>query len=46
MIIMSEDGQVIRLPYKSINQAGRDTQGVKLMRFKNSGDKVACVTWL
>jgi len=46
IIIMSEAGQVIRLPYKSINQAGRDTQGVKLMRFKNPGDKVACVTWL
>ncbi len=46
IIIISEKGQVIRLPYKTINQAGRDTQGVKLMRFKNSGDKVACVTWL
>ncbi len=46
IIIMSEKGQVIRLPYKSINQAGRDTQGVKLMRFKSAGDKVACVTWL
>ena len=46
IIIMSEAGQVIRLPYKAINQAGRDTQGVKLMRFKNAGDKVACVTWL
>ncbi len=46
IIIISENGQVIRLPYKSINQAGRDTQGVKLMRFKNSGDKVACVTWV
>ncbi len=46
MVIISEKGQVIRLPYKSINQAGRDTQGVKLMRFKNSGDKVASVTWV
>jgi DNA gyrase subunit A len=46
IIIISENGQVIRLPYKSINQAGRDTQGVKLMRFKNPGDNVACVTWI
>jgi len=46
MIIISTKGQVIRLPYKSINQAGRDTQGVKLMRFKNPGDNVACVTWV
>ncbi len=46
IIIISEKGQVIRLPYKSINEAGRDTQGVKLMRFKISGDKVASVTWV
>jgi DNA gyrase subunit A len=46
LIIISEQGQVIRLPYKSINQAGRDTQGIKLMRFKNQGDKVASVTWV
>jgi DNA gyrase subunit A len=46
LIIISEQGQVIRLPYKTINEAGRDTQGVKLMRFKNVGDKVASVTWV
>lgn len=46
LIIISEKGQVIRLPFSSVNQAGRDTQGVKLMRFKTSGDKVACVTWV
>jgi len=45
IIIISEKGQVIRLPFKSINEAGRDTQGVRLMRFKDAGDKVACVTW-
>lgn len=45
MIIISEKGQVIRLPFKSVNEAGRDTQGVRLMRFKDKGDKVACVTW-
>ncbi len=46
LIIISEKGQVIRLPFKSVNQTGRDTQGVRLMRFKDQGDKVACVTWV
>ena len=46
LIIISEKGQVIRLPFKSVNQSGRDTQGVRLMRFKDKDDKVACVTWV
>jgi DNA gyrase subunit A len=46
LIIISEKGQVIRLPFKSVNQLGRDTQGVRLMRFKESSDHVACVTWI
>lgn len=46
LIIISEKGQVIRLPFKSVNKLGRDTQGVRLMRFKNPDDKVACVTWI
>ncbi|HOZ55786.1 MAG: DNA gyrase subunit A [Parcubacteria group bacterium ADurb.Bin316] len=46
LIIISEQGQVIRLPFKSVNQAGRDTQGVRLMRFKDAKDRVACVTWV
>jgi DNA gyrase subunit A len=46
LIIISEKGQVIRLPFDSVNQSGRDTQGVRLMRLKESNDKVACVTWL
>jgi len=46
LIIISGKGQVIRLPFKSVNQLGRDTQGVRLMRFKDTGDKVACVTWV
>ncbi|MEA3464347.1 MAG: DNA gyrase subunit A [Patescibacteria group bacterium] len=45
LIVISQKGQVIRLPFKSVNQTGRDTQGVKLMRFKEDDDKVACVTW-
>ncbi len=46
LIIISEKGQVIRIPFQSVNQLGRDTQGVRLMRFKNQGDQVACVTWV
>jgi DNA gyrase subunit A len=46
IVIISEQGQVIRMPFKSVNQAGRDTQGVRLMRLKTSGDKIACATWL
>ncbi|MFH1583338.1 MAG: DNA gyrase subunit A [Candidatus Falkowbacteria bacterium] len=46
MIIISEKGQVIRLTFKTVSQLGRDTQGVRLMRFKEISDKVACVTWV
>ncbi|MFH1232585.1 MAG: DNA gyrase subunit A [Patescibacteria group bacterium] len=46
LIIISEKGQVIRLSFKSVNQSGRDTQGVRLMRLKEASDKVACVTWI
>ncbi|MDP2736326.1 MAG: DNA gyrase subunit A [bacterium] len=46
MIIISEKGQVIRLTFKTVSQLGRDTQGVRLMRFKEVSDKVACVTWV
>ncbi|OGF22779.1 DNA gyrase subunit A [Candidatus Falkowbacteria bacterium RBG_13_39_14] len=46
LIIISTKGQVIRLPLKSINATGRDTQGVRLMRFREGGDKVAKVTFV
>lgn len=44
MIIISKKGQVIRLPIKSVNVLGRATQGVRLMRFKDTDDKVSSVT--
>jgi DNA gyrase subunit A len=44
LIIISEKGQVIRLPLKSVSTLGRSTQGVRLMKFKESGDRVASVT--
>ncbi|MEK7511826.1 MAG: DNA gyrase C-terminal beta-propeller domain-containing protein [Patescibacteria group bacterium] len=39
--MISKKGQVIRMPFKTISVLGRDTQGVRLMRFKESGDTVA-----
>jgi DNA gyrase subunit A len=44
LLIISEKGQVIRLPFKSIPVLGRDTQGVRVMRFKQKGDKVASLS--
>lgn len=44
VVIISEHGQVIRMPVKSMNLLGRATQGVRLMRFKEEGDTVASVT--
>jgi len=46
LIIISEKGQVIRLPLRSVNVLGRATQGVRLMRFKETNDKVASVTFI
>ena len=44
LIIISNQGQVIRLAVKQVNLLGRDTQGVKVMRFKEEKDTVANVT--
>ncbi|MBT4335251.1 DNA gyrase subunit A, partial [bacterium] len=46
LVIISNKGQVIRLPLKSVNVIGRATQGVKLMSFKEKGDEVASVTFI
>lgn len=46
LIIMSEKGQVIRLPLKSVSVLGRATQGVRLMRFTEADDRVASVTFV
>jgi DNA gyrase subunit A len=46
LIVISEKGHVIRLPFTSVSETSRDTQGVRLMRMKEKGDKVACVTWV
>ena len=46
LVIISDNGQVIRLPLKSVNVIGRATQGVRLMKFKEVGDRVASVTFV
>jgi len=46
IIVISSQGQVIRTPFKSVSVLGRDTQGVRVMRFKEEGDSVAGVTWV
>ncbi|MFW0838052.1 MAG: DNA gyrase subunit A [Candidatus Komeilibacteria bacterium] len=46
IIIISEKGQVIRLQLKTVNVIGRDTQGVRLMKFKDVEDKAANVTFI
>ena len=45
LIITSKEGQIIRLPFKSIPTLGRATQGVRVMRMK-AGDRAASFTVL
>jgi len=44
LMVISTGGQVIRISVKSVSILGRDTQGVRVMRFKEDKDKVASVT--
>ena len=46
LIVMSEKGQVIRLPLKSVSVLGRATQGVRVMSFKAPKDQVASVAFV
>ena len=46
LMIISVKGQVIRTPIKTISTLGRATQGVRIMRFKQEGDKVASLALL
>jgi DNA gyrase subunit A len=41
LLVISQKGQVIRIPLSGVNVLGRDTQGVRLMKLKAAGDKVA-----
>lgn len=44
LIIASENGQILRIPFKSIPLLGRVSQGVRLIKFKDEKDKVSAVT--
>lgn len=46
LMIISKKGIVIRTPFKNVSSLGRDTQGVRVMRFKEEGDVVSSVTFL
>ncbi|MBI4253027.1 DNA gyrase subunit A [Candidatus Uhrbacteria bacterium] len=46
LLIMSANGQVIRIALKNVPVLGRQTQGVRVMRFKEEKDTVATVTLL
>ena len=46
LMIVSVKGQVIRTPLKKVSTLGRATQGVRIMRSKVDGDKVASITLL
>ncbi len=44
LILISKKGVVIRVPFKSVPSLGRDTQGVRVMRFREEGDSLSSVT--
>jgi len=44
LLAVSQKGQMIRLPIAQVPSLGRDTQGVRIMRFKEDKDAVANAT--
>lgn len=46
LLLVSTKGQVVRTPLKTVSTLGRATQGVRIMRFKAGGDKVASIALL
>jgi len=46
LMMISKHGIVIRQAYSNVPLLGRDTQGVRLMRFKETGDSVSSVTFV
>ena len=43
IMLISASGVVIRMAAKDISKIGRDTQGVRVMKFKSAEEKVVCV---
>ncbi|MFB6182008.1 MAG: DNA gyrase subunit A [Candidatus Magasanikbacteria bacterium] len=46
ILLVSEKGQVIRTAVNEISTLGRDTQGVRIMSFKEDDDRVVSITKL
>jgi DNA gyrase subunit A len=46
LILISKKGIVLRVPFKTVPSLGRDTQGVRVMRFKEEGDLVSSVAFV
>lgn len=46
LMIISKKGIVLRTPFSSVPSLGRDTQGVRVMRFKEDGDSISSVAFL
>ncbi len=46
LVLISKKGIVIRIAFKSVPSLGRDTQGVRIMRFKEVADLVSSVTFV
>ncbi len=46
LVMISKHGIVVRTPFKSVPSLGRDTQGVRLMRFKEATDMVSGVSFV
>lgn len=44
LMLISKKGVVIRIAYKGVPTLGRDTQGVRIMRFKEEGDMLSSVS--
>ncbi|MCL2570195.1 MAG: DNA gyrase subunit A [Firmicutes bacterium] len=43
VMLISDDGTIIRTRAREISKISRDTQGVRIMRIKNQNSKVICV---
>lgn len=46
IIVITKKGVVIRVAFKTVPTLGRDTQGVRVMRFKEEGDLVSSTTFV
>ena len=44
LLMISKKGVVVRIAYKTIPNLGRDTQGVRIMRYKEDGDMLSSAT--